>query len=246
MTRAGRRIVPLAALALVLAACGGTPTPPADDTVAVEGRPYTVFDVQPAFALALVFAEPGVFASGADAMAPQAIEEFQEGLWVGPFGYVDDGVATMEFPDSEEIPVPALVPLAGSFVQFAGEPTCAPTVDPVAARATATLFQLFGVPGVAALTVEGIALSFATDVPLDEGFDPNTFEGVFYTWLYVDRDATFATPETCTAYDVVLELDAGWNQVAWDVSGSPNLVARSVPLSPFHALPTLPIGATAQ
>lgn len=242
MNRGTRRLAPITVLALILAACSGAPTPPVDETVTLAGRPYAFTGVQPAFALAIGFPSATILT----AAAPLAVDEFLEGWWGGPFGYVDDGVATVAFPDADEMPAAALMPLGEAFVQFAAEPTCTPAVAPESALATASVFQIFGLAGMVALTTEGAVLTIATDAPLSEVGSLTDFEGVFYTWLFADRDATFSTPETCVEFDVELTLEAGWNQVAWDASAAPVVVARSVPLTPFHALPYLPIGATAE
>jgi hypothetical protein len=236
-----RSLLPIALLALALAACGA-PTPPAPTGPATtDGVSYTVEDGEPVLALAVGFADATATLTAADAVAPAAVSELYEGFFVGPFAVAVDGAFPVAFPEADAMPAAALVLLAESFPLNLSTPECAPTVAPLAARATQTIFLGFGIPGMVALTAEGPYLTLATDVQVVDGTMLEDFTGSIFTWLFVDRDATLVSGAACVGVDVDLDLAAGWNQVAWTVEGPSDVRARVVDPTPFFAATIMPL-----
>lgn len=233
-TRPVRPSLALAALVLTLAACGAPTTPPADDGPATPDGSRYVWEGNPeVLALAIGFPDATTATVTGDAVAPAEVSELYEGLFVGPFAVEVDGAFAVEFPAADEMPAAALTPLDEAFSFNLSSVACAPTVEPLAAMATPSVFLGFGIPGMVALTVEGPYITIASDVEIANGTDLNDFAGSIYTWLFVDRDATLVSGEACTTYDVDLDLAAGWNQIAWSFGGTANFTARVVEPSDF-------------
>ncbi len=236
-----RALIPTALIALVLAACGA-PTPPVlDGPDTTEGSSYLLEDGPDVLALAIGFPDATVMMAADAALALADVSELYEGLFVGPFTVEVDGVFEVAFPDAAEMPSAALVPLAEAFAFNLSSLACAPTVAPLAAEATPSIFLGFGIPGMVALTVEGPYLTIATDAELADGTTPADFTGSIFTWLFVDRDATLVSGEACVDYDVDLDLTEGWNQVAWTFGGASELMARVVEPTAFFAAAVAPM-----
>lgn len=230
-----RTLLPIGLLVLALAACGA-PTPPVDEGPdGTAGTPY-VFEGGPdVLALAIGFADATTMMVSSDAVGPAAVSELYEGLFVGPFAVEVDGTLEVVFPAADEMPAAALVPLAESFPLNLSSMDCAPTVAPLAAMATPSIFLGFGIPGMVGITIAGAYLTIASDVELVDGTMLEDFGGSIYTWLFVDRDATLVSGEACVGTDVDLDLTAGWNQIAWTFDGAVDVTARVVDSAPFFA-----------
>lgn len=228
-----RTLLPIALLALALAACGAPTTPPADGPATTDGSRYTREGNPEVLALAIGFPDATTATVTGDAVAPAEVSELYEGLFVGPFAVEVDGAFAVEFPAADEMPAAALTPLDEAFFFNLSSVACAPTVEPLAAMATPSIFLGFGIPGMVALTVEGPYITIASDVEIPDGTLLDDFAGSIYTWLFVDRDATLVSGEACASYDVDLDLAAGWNQIAWTFGGAADITARVVAPSDF-------------
>jgi hypothetical protein len=238
------RPIALLAVALALAACGA-PTPPAPAGPATtDGVAYTVEDGEPVLALAIGFADATATMTAADAVAPAAVSELYEGFYVGPFAVEVDGAFPVAFPEADAMPASALVLLAEAFPLNLSSVECAPTVAPLAARATQSIFLGFGIPGMVALTAEGPYLTIATDVQVVDGTALEDFTGSIFTWMFVDRDATLVSGEACVGLDVDLDLAEGWNQIAWTIEGASDVRARVVDPTPFFAATAMPLSSS--
>lgn len=236
-----RRLLPIALLALALAACGA-PTPPTDDgSDTTDGTRYTLEGNPDVLAVAIGFADATTMMVSGDSVAPADVSELYEGLFVGPFAVEVDGAFAVEFPAADEMPAAALVPLDEAFAFNLGSMACAPTVAPLTAEATPSIFLGFGIPGMVGLTIEGPFLTIASDVEIADGTLLDEFTGSIYTWLFVDRDATLVSGEACVDYDVDLDLAAGWNQIAWSFDGAADITARVVEPSAFVLAAAIPL-----
>lgn len=220
-------IVPaLAAVALVVAACGQTPQQPPARTVTLtpthaDGDPVPL-------GVALVMSD----------FAPMFIEqssviEFVPGWYMGPVaGIGADGKFTVTLPADADVPASTLA-APDEFLRYIDLDACTIVTSDPSAKVSKTSFDLASTPGMAVLTVDGAWPTIVTDADFSDANLPEDLEDfAFITWLYADRPVTIGTGPhgagltLCeVAPDVVfglsVDLQAGWNQLMWRLFLSP-------------------------
>lgn len=222
-----RPLVALAALALVLAACGTTepgPTPLASvsGSVSASGSPV--------LGAGLALAEAGAF--GTAAVGPSTVIEVGTGLYVGPVSAVADGEFTLVLPDASDLPA-AVLALAGDALVNADVADCTVVVDVPTAVLTTFAVGYGTIPGPYVVTVDGgLFVAFMSDVALDLGA-PTPEEALsgqtLYGWVHASEaveltiEGAGCTSGTPAGVAGSAALEAGWNQVAWDLNATATL-----------------------
>jgi hypothetical protein len=211
------RILPLL-VAFVLAACGGpriavgplvTGTAVEPGGGAVLGVGLLLFD--PAVA-------PTAAATGAAPVAPADVLELGPGSYAtSTVPVAADGGFRLHLPLADDLPDGVLVAAADFLGDTFGLADCAVTASADAARVSAHRFdEGRSVPGLYAVTADGLTLTVVTESPVD-ATDLAGFDGRFLTWLYADQPVALQSVGTgcIDRLDVGLTLATGWNAVGW-------------------------------
>lgn len=157
---------------------------------------------------------------------PVSFTEVIDGLFLGPLSSIGaDGTVELILPDTTDVPA-QIMRTASDFVDItAAFADCELTASAAAVGVSFLGLELvLSNPGVAALTIEGAHPFLVTDAPLDpDEFTEEDLLSVGHpTWVYAAEAVSVeATGAGCTggAEYLVLDLDlqAGWNQLTWDV-----------------------------
>jgi len=213
-----RRPIVHAALALAaaaaLAACGA-PTQPTDQGLRQVRAEVGSSTDEAVLGASLVFLDGAV-------INPSAFAEVYDGVWFAGFALVDDdGSVTVDLPDGSDVPASLLAPAADLLDPTWFDLACTLDVsDPEASLTPVVLLELFGFPGITALTASGAAFSIVTTQPIDLDEDDEVEAARFVTLAYSDAATTISTPpggcdDGWTDVFVDVDLAAGWNQLAW-------------------------------
>ncbi len=216
----------LAAVVLVVAACGQTPQQPPARTVTLtpthaDGEPVPLGAALVMSDLAPIFIEQGT------------VTEFEPGWFMGPVAGVGaDGTFTVRLPADADVPASTLA-APDDFLRYIDLDACTIHTSDPSAMVSKTSFDLASTPGMAVLTADGAWPGIVTDADFSDANLPEDLEDfAFITWLYADRPVTIGTGPhgaglmLCeVAPDVVfglsVDLRAGWNQLTWRLFLSP-------------------------
>jgi hypothetical protein len=128
-----------------------------------------------------------------------------------------DGSFRLPLPTAAELPDGVLSPADDFLANVQDTADCDLVADPASARVSDHVFDEFGVaPGFYGVSLEGLALSLATETAVDMG-DLANYVGRFLVWLYADGPVAIETVGIGCAGNVVVdvELETGWNVAAW-------------------------------
>ncbi len=211
------RLLSVAAALVLLAACSqpAPPEPPGPTVVDMTVSPGS--GSEPALAGFYVMADLDVYFAPAAA----GVIEVEEGIYLGPASPID-----LTFPAGSEIPASVLSP-ATSFVYYpsTGE-ACSLAADATGVRVTEATSEVYlGFPMVVLATIDGIVMTFTSNVPIDFESPVDLAAVRFITWLYSDGAVNVETAAggcvggpTDPVITVDLSLQEGWNQVAWQAT----------------------------
>ncbi|MBX3143649.1 MAG: hypothetical protein KF813_07835 [Trueperaceae bacterium] len=223
MSRFTLRILTLALVLTLLAACSQEPSGPRQ-----HEEPGTVFGhagaPTPPLAMALLLVDPeDAFIS----LSPESLIEVVEGVYVGEVSAIGtDGEVTLRFPDAADIPSTLLRPaesLAYTASSFGF--TCNLEASDPTARVTAIgVESLIFYAGVVFFTVEGAApgIVLADDSPFPPPSPSAAASMRFQTWTYANKPVSIVSdPEFCgdptdpPTLKVDVDLTEGWNRLEW-------------------------------
>jgi len=202
------------AAAAALAACGAPAQPTDQDRPQVHAEVRSSTD-ESVLGASLVFLDGAV-------INPSAFAEVYDGVWFAGVALADDdGSVTIDLPDGSDVPPSLLAPAADLLDPTWFDFVCTLEVsDPEANLTPVVLLELFGFPGITAITASGAAFSIVTTQPVDLDEDDMIEAARFVTLAYSDAATTIATPpggcnDGWTDVFVDVDLAEGWNQLAW-------------------------------
>lgn len=163
------------------------------------------------------------FQGFATELGPVSFTDVGGGTYFGPLAPIDaDGAVDLVLPDPTDMPADLMGTAATFLPTLATFEGCTLTASDPDVGVTFTAFSLVAVPGAYVVAVDGPRLALLTDAPPPE--EPSLEDILLAghpTWVYAEEAvAVEAIGAGCTVdIDVIvdLELEAGWNQLTWQL-----------------------------
>lgn len=215
-----RPLLAAAALAALLAACGGAPTPPAAQPFVVEGTVLDMTGVPVPVNVSLLAALPS--ALGADVGAA-AVNEFPNGTAeLASAVLTADGAFRLEFPSGDQIPSTFFADATLFLDSPLEDVTCSATSASTARVLRVYFNEALALPYLWLGPMSDLALGFGVLLYGDEV--PATFPSPdFATHVWTYAQGPVAVTGSCTFDDGIdpprvvatwdLELEPGWNRL---------------------------------
>lgn len=210
--------------------------------------------------LNLPVAAPPVLAAGLlladNSPAPVAVIELFPGLWSGPVSPVGaDGTVMVQLPPAGDLPESVMAPAGEFLINIEGMTDCTLVATVPSTQVTYAAIDFLVIPGVVLYTASSPYPAMMTNIPVS--FDAPPSQDVLealeiITFVYADAATSISSsgtdcfdPSTSQTLTVDIDLDTGWNQLAWrftfDETDTPTgLTLGNSEADEYFVAPTVP------
>lgn len=160
-------------------------------------------------------------------IGPSSVTEIMDGTFLGQVSPIDeDGGFNIQLPRESEIPATLFRSATNMVSLLTLLPDCQLQASTTGARVTEAMAQRlpsYTAPAVALLGSFGGGVTLAVGNPIDPTWsDEELLSQEFGTWVYATEDVSLTSigtdcqdPSSLTSYSVDVDLEAGWNHLAW-------------------------------